>query len=45
MRIYASGINLFTIDKLKVFDPESSSSTGQYYPQSRVLNLGLNIKF
>ena len=45
MRIYASGINLFTIDKLKVFDPESSSSTGQYYPQSRVLNLGLNVKF
>jgi TonB-dependent starch-binding outer membrane protein SusC len=45
MRIYASGINLFTIDKLKVFDPETASSTGQYYPQSRVLNLGLNIKF
>lgn len=45
MRIYASGINLFTIDKLKVFDPETASTTGQYYPQSRVMNLGLNIKF
>ena len=45
MRIYASGINLFTIDKLKVYDPETASSTGQYYPQSRVINLGLNIKF
>jgi TonB-dependent starch-binding outer membrane protein SusC len=45
MRIYVSGINLFTIDKLKVFDPETASTTGQYYPQSRVLNLGLNVKF
>ncbi len=45
MRIYASGVNLFTVDKLKVFDPETASTTGQYYPQSRVLNLGLNVKF
>ncbi|WP_435353819.1 SusC/RagA family TonB-linked outer membrane protein [Emticicia sp. SJ17W-69] len=45
MRIYASGINLFTIDKLKVFDPETASTTGQYYPQSKVMNLGLNVKF
>lgn len=45
MRIYASGVNLFTIDKLKVFDPETASTTGQYYPQSRVMNLGLNVKF
>jgi TonB-dependent starch-binding outer membrane protein SusC len=44
-RVYLSGVNLFTLDKLKVFDPETASSTGQYYPQSRVLNLGLNIKF
>jgi TonB-dependent starch-binding outer membrane protein SusC len=44
-RIYLSGINVFTIDKLKVFDPETASTTGQYYPQSRVMNMGLNIKF
>ena len=44
-RIYVSGINLLTWDKLKVFDPETASSTGQYYPQSRIVNLGLNIKF
>lgn len=44
-RVYVSGINVFTIDKLKVFDPETSNSTGQYYPQSRVMNMGLNIKF
>jgi TonB-linked SusC/RagA family outer membrane protein len=44
-RIYVSGINVFTIDKLKVFDPETASTTGQYYPQSRIMNMGLNIKF
>ncbi|MCP9754181.1 TonB-dependent receptor [Lacihabitans sp. CCS-44] len=44
-RIYVSGINVFTVDKLKVFDPETASTTGQYYPQSRVMNMGLNIKF
>ena len=44
-RIYLSGINVFTVDKLKVFDPETVSTTGQYYPQSRIMNMGLNIKF
>jgi TonB-linked SusC/RagA family outer membrane protein len=44
-RIYLSGINLLTWDKLKVFDPETVSSTGQYYPQSRIVNMGLNVKF
>ncbi|MCP9764433.1 TonB-dependent receptor [Lacihabitans soyangensis] len=44
-RVYVSGINVFTLDKLKVFDPETISTTGQYYPQSRVMNMGLNIKF
>jgi hypothetical protein len=45
MRIYASGVNLFTIDKLKVYDPENTNDNGQYYPQSRVMNLGINVKF
>jgi TonB-dependent starch-binding outer membrane protein SusC len=44
-RVYVNGINVFTIDKLKVFDPETASTTGQYYPQSRIMNMGLNIKF
>jgi TonB-dependent starch-binding outer membrane protein SusC len=44
-RIYASGINIFTVDKLKVFDPETASSTGQYYPQSKIINFGANVKF
>ena len=45
MRVYASGVNLFTIDKLKIYDPENTNNNGQYYPQARVMNLGLNIKF
>jgi len=34
-------LNLFTFDKLKVYDPETVNSTGQYYPQSRIINIGL----
>jgi hypothetical protein len=44
-RYYVNGINLLTWDKLKVYDPETASTTGQYYPQARVINMGLNIKF
>ena len=45
MRVYANGLNLLTIDKLKVLDPESGSQSGQYYPQSRILNLGATVTF
>ena len=44
-RIYTNGVNLFTIDKLKVYDPESNSQNGQYYPQSRVINFGATVTF
>jgi TonB-linked SusC/RagA family outer membrane protein len=44
-RIYVNGLNLFTIDKLKVYDPESSNETGQYYPQARVINTGISVTF
>lgn len=45
VRVYANGLNLFTVDKLKVYDPESSNETGQYYPQARVINTGLSVTF
>ncbi|TLU95071.1 SusC/RagA family TonB-linked outer membrane protein [Dyadobacter sediminis] len=45
LRIYVNGLNLFTIDKIKIWDPESTSSNGQYYPQSRVLNAGVRVTF
>lgn len=44
-RVYTNGLNLLTFDKLKVYDPESSNSTGQYYPQSRIINVGLTATF
>jgi len=42
MRIYASGSNLITIDKLDSFDPET---TGFSYPSNKLFNLGLDINF
>jgi hypothetical protein len=48
-RIYISGNNLFSIDKWgPSFDPEAPSGTstnGRYYPQQRVVNVGLNVTF
>ena len=45
LRVYASAFNLFTITGVKDYDPEGNSDSGQFYPQQRILNLGLNIKF
>ncbi|MCF0074707.1 TonB-dependent receptor [Dyadobacter sp. CY261] len=45
LRIYASAFNLFTITGVKDYDPEGNSTSGQFYPQQRILNLGLNLKF
>ncbi len=44
-RVYLNGFNLLTVDKLGIFDPESESQTGVYYPQSRVLNAGFSVSF
>lgn len=44
-RVYVNGLNLLTIDKIKVWDPESTNSGGQYYPQSRVINAGIRVAF
>lgn len=44
-RVFVNGSNLFTIDKFKIFDPESTNGSGQYYPQSRVLNTGVRVSF
>ncbi|MFT4155981.1 SusC/RagA family TonB-linked outer membrane protein [Parafilimonas sp.] len=45
MRVYVNGFNLFTWDKMKIYDPESTSSSGQYYPQSRIINTGVRVTF
>lgn len=39
--IYFSGMNLFTIDHLKDFDPESLSNKA--YPLNKVYNIGINV--
>lgn len=41
LRMYMNGINLFTIDKIKIWDPESTNTSGQYYPQAKVINFGI----
>jgi TonB-dependent starch-binding outer membrane protein SusC len=45
LRVYANGINLITWDELSIFDPEAITGSGQYYPQARVLNLGVTVSF
>ncbi len=45
LRFYASAFNVFTITKVKDYDPEGSSGSGQFYPQQRIVNLGANLRF
>lgn len=44
-RIYVNAFNLFTITKVKDYDPEGSSGSGQFYPQQRIINVGVNVRF
>ncbi|MBN8789512.1 MAG: TonB-dependent receptor [Terrimonas sp.] len=44
-RVYVNGLNLITWDELGIFDPESTSSSGQYYPQARIINVGARVTF
>ncbi|HCM21876.1 MAG TPA: TonB-dependent receptor, partial [Porphyromonadaceae bacterium] len=45
LRLYLSGFNLFSIDKIKIQDPEGTQAGGMYYPQQRVYNMGVSISF
>ena len=45
LRIYANAFNLFTITKVKDYDPEGDQGSGQFYPQQRIINFGVNVKF
>lgn len=46
LRVYISGVNLITWDKLKVVDPETpTGSTEGVYPQARNFSLGFNFNF
>jgi len=46
LRIYVNGLNMLTWSHTKnIFDPESTSSSGQYYPQSKIINTGVTVTF
>ncbi|GEO07203.1 SusC/RagA family TonB-linked outer membrane protein [Adhaeribacter aerolatus] len=45
LRVYVNGLNIFTWDKLKVYDPETDNTNGQYYPQARILSGGVSVTF
>src|SRR5258708_2726694 len=52
LRFYVAAQNLFTVTKYTGLDPEMGSTDGKlmgidqgYYPQTRTLMLGLNVKF
>jgi TonB-linked SusC/RagA family outer membrane protein len=45
LRLYVNGLNLLTFDKIGIWDPESTNSSAQYYPQARVINTGVKATF
>jgi TonB-linked SusC/RagA family outer membrane protein len=45
LRVYTNGYNLLTFDKLKFIDPESKVGSRNRYPNSRIINFGLNVNF
>jgi len=44
-RVYVSGLNLITWDKLKLWDPETVATNGYAYPQSRIISAGARVTF
>jgi len=50
LRVFVSGQNILTFDKLKVLDPEgpgnsANSTRGGFYPQQKVYAVGVNVGF
>ncbi|MFT3902195.1 MAG: TonB-dependent receptor [Niabella sp.] len=47
VRFFANAFNLLTWDKVKRIDPESNPdrNIGQFYPQQRIVNFGVNVGF
>ena len=44
-RLYVNGFNLATFTELEDIDPEGDSGNGQFYPQQKIFNVGVNVKF
>lgn len=45
IRLFVSGQNLITWDKLKLVDPEQQASNSFAYPQLQMFNAGVNVQF
>lgn len=45
VRVYVSGFNLVTWDKLKYLDPEMPNVNNGFYPQQRMYSVGVNVTF
>lgn len=45
VRVYLNGNNLFTISDIKWFDPEGNNERGNFYPQNKIFNLGVDLSF
>lgn len=45
IRVYATGNNLLSFSKFKLWDPELESVNGERYPQMRSAAVGLNVNF
>ncbi len=45
LRLYIGGQNLLTFSNLPDMDPELTNSNGLGFPNTRVFNIGINIKF
>jgi outer membrane receptor protein involved in Fe transport len=45
LRVYVNGLNIFTLDKHGIFDPEAENQAGTYYPLQRVMNFGAMVSF
>lgn len=45
LRVYASGFNLLSFDKMKKYgiDPETNNTTGVNYPQTKIFRFGVNV--
>ena len=45
LRVYVRGFNLATFTKIPIVDPESTNESARYYPQARILSMGLSVTF
>ncbi len=45
LRVYVNANNVFTISKIKNFDPENNNHRAQAYPQLSIVNFGTTIQF